>query len=279
MLPIGGNSREGTPLYPALNDRPESSVTAPRLGKLSTPFLPRADLQIPHTPGSSSMVTNRLASSHLTGRRNVNNAVLRPIEKPKTPGLLPIDNGIRGLKLVGNTLHYSPPSTPFVRHSQLPPLELSSSNHSAVGSSRIPPSHSYASDRSPTTQHRVSGQQRNRVTFNSRVASAADNPEMWHHARVASGATGELRPSTTNISLRPLDGQVKSSYGVGRKVSEGSSFLGRMKVIGHAAGVHGGGGEVIYGIEEDNEVEETPKSFAVTGKSGIVRKCLQFWIG
>ena len=67
-----------------------------------------------------------------------------------------------------------------------------------------------------------------------------------------------------------------------------------MKVVGHAAGVHaggggggsgavgganngsggvgGGGGEMIYGIEEDDELSEGTKSFAVTGKSGIVRE-------
>jgi len=313
ILPVGGNSREGTPLYPPLgSERPTSGLTAPRLGKLTTPLPPpippphRSDFlqAIPPTPSSSALVpSNRLASSHLTSRRNINTAILKPIEKPKTPALVPIDNGgIRGFRLGGNAAHYSPPVTPMVRHSQLPPLEMSSSssgsNHSAATNTfaRIPPSSSYPSDKSPTIQHRVSAQQRGRVTFNSRVASAAaDDPEVWHYTRAISGAAGELRPSTTNTSLRPIEG-----HSISRKVSDSSTyFLGRMKVVGHAAGVHtssgvggggagggatgggglGGGGEMIYGIEEDDELSEGSKSFTVTGKSGIVRKCVCGWVG
>lgn len=284
ILPVGGNSREGTPLYPLINDRPVSGLTAPRLGKLSTPLPPRTDFVIPPTPSSTNVGSNRLSSSHLTSRRNINTAVLRPIEKPKTPALvaMPMDSGIRGFRLGVNSLPYSPPTTPMVRHSQLPPLEVSSNNHSSATASRIPPSYSYpSSDKSFNAQHRVSAQQRGRVTFNSRVASAADDPDVWSHNRVISGAAvpgGDLRPSTTNIALRPIEGQVKSSYGMSRKVSESSSFFGRKKGIGHVAGAHGGGGafggggEMIYGIEEDDELTDGSRSFTVTGRSGIVRK-------
>ena len=134
----------------------------------------------------------------------------------------------------------------------------------------------FSSERSPTTQQRVSAQQRNHVTFNSRIVSDAE-PDLWYYTRVFSGA-GDLRPSTTNMSLRniPVDNQQKASYIVGRKVSDNNLLLGRMKVVGHATGVHGassGGGEMSSVIVEDEELEgDTTRSFTVMGKSGIVRK-------
>lgn len=133
-----------------------------------------------------------------------------------------------------------------------------------------------ALDRSPTTQVRISAQQqRNRVTFNTRIVSAADGAELWHLSRLAGG---ELRPNTTSTPSRhTVDGQKAS---VGRKVSDNNLHFGHMKVVGYATGFHGGGGgdmrEKVSSavIAEDEEMleEEQPTSFTVTGKSGIFRK-------
>lgn len=137
-----------------------------------------------------------------------------------------------------------------------------------------------ALDRSPTTQVRISAQQqRNRVTFNTRIVSAADGAELWHLSRPA--GPGELRPNTTSTPSRhAADGQKAS---VGRKVSDNNLHFGHMKVVGYAAGFHGGGGGDMRekvssaAIAEGEEMleEEQPTSFTVTGKSGIFREyCL-----
>lgn len=135
-------------------------------------------------------------------------------------------------------------------------------------------------ERSPTTQIRMSAQQKNRVTFSSRIASAADTADLWPLSRAAAGG-GETRPSTTSTSYRHnmADSQKSSA---GRKAAEN---FGRMKVVGYAAGFHGnsaggGGGDlrdkvsaVIAEDEEMLEDEQTaPATFTVTGKSGIFRK-------
>ena len=132
-----------------------------------------------------------------------------------------------------------------------------------------------ALDRSPTTQVRISAQQqRNRVTFNTRIVSAADGAELWHLSRPA--GAGELRPNTTSTPSRHTgDGQKAS---VGRKVSDNNLHYGRMKVVGYAAGFHGGDmREKVSSaaIAEGEEMleEEQPTSFTVTGKSGIFREC------
>lgn len=207
----------------------------------------------------------------MANRRNINTATLRPIEKLKTPALVAIDNGIRGFRLGGNASHYSPPSTPYVRNTQLPPLEGTLGGMAGGGQVVL------SSDRSPGTQVRVSTQQqRNRVTFNSRIISADDGTELWHLSRPG----GDLRPNTTSTPSRPLvDGQ-KSS--LGRKVSDNNLHFGRMKVVGYAAGFHGGtgGGDLrekvssaVIAEGEEMPEEEQPTSFTVTGKSGIFREC------
>ena len=143
-------------------------------------------------------------------------------------------------------------------------------------------------DRSPTAQARVSvqqqqqqqQQQKNRVTFSSRIVSAADGSELWHLSRPAA-MVGELRPNTTSTYSRHgvADSGQKPSLGLGRKVSDNHMHLGHMKVVGYAAGFHGGGGgdtrdKVSAVIAEDEEMfeEEPSASFTVTGKSGIFRE-------
>lgn len=136
-----------------------------------------------------------------------------------------------------------------------------------------------APDRSPTTQVRISAQQqKNRVTFSSRIVSAADGSELWHLSRPA--VVGELRPNTTSTSSRHImDGQKPS---LGRKVSDNHIHFGHMKVVGYAAGYHGGvGGDMrdkvsSAAIAEDEEImeDEPSTSFTITGKSGIFRELL-----
>ncbi len=145
-----------------------------------------------------------------------------------------------------------------------------------------------ASDRSPIMQARISAQnQRNRVTFNSRIVSAADGTELWSLSRpslIPGPSTGgtELRPSTTNTSRHMIMDPPKPT--VGRKVSDNSLHFGRMKVVGYAAGFHGVGGMSGAGdvrekvtsavITEDEEVldGEPSANFTVTGKSGFFRE-------
>ena len=267
VLPINDNSREDTPT-PTVSDRPESSAIGLRLTKIATPLPRNSEYQIPPTPVPPMLINNRTISSRMTNRRNINTTMLKPIEKPKTPALVPIDNGIRGFKLGSNVPHSSPPSTPFVRHTQLPPLE--GTMGSGGGGLLI-----LSLDRSPTTQVRISGQQKNRVTFNSRIVSAADGSD-WHLSKVTSG---DLRPSTTNTSLRQHPDGQKSS--LGRKVSDNNLHFGQMKVVGYAAGFHGGGGvgdlkdKMSAVIAEDDEVpDDSSTYFTITGKSGIFRELI-----
>ena len=139
-----------------------------------------------------------------------------------------------------------------------------------------------SSDRSPNVaQIRISmqqqQQQRNRVTFNSRIVSADDGSELWHLSRPVGG---DLRPNTTSTPSRPV--MEKSS--LGRKVSDNNLHFGHniMKVVGYAAGFHGGAGRDLRekvssaAIAEGEEMtdEEQPTSFTVTGKSEIFRKSL-----
>ena len=262
VLPINDSSRECTPT-PTASERPESSAIGLRFAKAATPLPRTLDHQIPPTPGHPTLTSNRLISSRMTNRRNINTATLKPLEKPKTPALVPIDTGIRGFRLA---TYSSPPSTPFVRHTQLPPLE---------GGGFGGPDPSLP----PNAQLRASAQ-RNRVTFSSRIVSAADGSELWHLSRPA--VVGELRPSTTSTSSRHVADAQKSS--LGRKVSDNHLHFGHMKVVGYAAGFHGGGAGggaeqardkmSSTAITEDEEVvaEEEMTSFAVTGKAGIFRE-------
>lgn len=274
VLPINDNSRECTPT-PTVSERPESSAIGLRFNKLSTPYPRTSDYQIPSTPAPPSLLlNNQLISGRMANRRNINTATLRPIEKPKTPALVAMDSGIRGFRLGGNVSHYSPPSTPYVRHTQLPPLEGAAGGQAML-----------LSDRSPNTQARISmqQQQRNRVTFNSRIVSVDDGSELWHLSRPAGR---DLRPNTTSTPSRPVipDGQ-KSS--LGRKVSDNNLHFGRMKVVGYAAGFHGGGGRdlrekvtsAVIAEGEEMPDEEQPTSFTITGKSEIFRKYLCMSIG
>lgn len=261
-------SREGTPTPLG---RPESCAVGSRLLlKNTTPLPPRpSDYQLPTTPG------NRLLSSRMTNRRNV---TLKPIDRPKTPALVPIDDGIRGFKLHTNPSHNSPPSTPFVRKDQLPPLDSASSTLGATMNISV-------NDRSPPTQLRTSAQ-KNRVTFNSRIVSAADTARY-------SRTTSDPRPSSTTTAFRhgPNDGSSRLS------ARKGSDHLlnYRMKMGGVGRGVKhpaiGGGGSVggasggqyisemgyrdraTNSIAEDDEaLDDESTSFAVTGTSGFFRK-------
>ena len=94
---------------------------------------------LPSTPASG----HRLVSSRMAQRRQF----LRPMENPRTPALVPIDDGIRGYKLSTSSSsaaaaaiaagQSSPPSSAYARHTQLPPLEVGGVVISTTG-----PSHS-----------------------------------------------------------------------------------------------------------------------------------------
>lgn len=264
MMPPNDGSREGTPTPLA---RPESCAVSSRLLKNMTPLPPRpSDYQLPSTPG------NRLLSSRMTNRRNV---TLKPIDRPKTPALVPIDNGIRGFKLHTNPSHNSPPSTPYVKKDQLPPLDSSPGNVGASAAATV-------NDQSPPTQLRASAQ-KNRVTFNSRIVSAADSGRF-------SRTCADQRPSSTTTAFR------HGADGTSRlQVRKGSDHLlnYRMKMGGTVArtkhGVvgpsgHSGGVGVQFGdpgfrdrttnciVEDDEALDDEAMSFAVTGTSGFFRK-------
>jgi len=174
-----------------------AGLTNGRLGRHNLSLLPRpSDYQLPPTPG------NRLLSGRLPSRRNV----LRPIEKPKTPALVPIDDGIRGYKLYASANQGSPPPTPYVRNTQLPPLELGGGVSSVGLSSAL--SVSGPSERSPPVV-------RGKMLSSRNVSAVSDLQESrrsQYHGR-ASGA--DLRPNTTTSTFRAESGKL------GRKVSMG----------------------------------------------------------
>ena len=260
---VNDTSREGTPTY---FGRPESCVTGSRFLKMTTPLPARmSDFQLPATPG------NRLISSRMASRRNV---TLKPIERSKTPALEPIDSGIRGYKLYATPSHSSPPSTPLVRNNQLPPLETTFSSKGSFGAVN-------SFEKSPPFQVRTSAREKNRVTFNSRIISGTDSQDSWKYPKTSGIGNSELRPSTTTNSFRHTqDSSSKSS--IGRKTSDHAMhYYGRMKVVGHAAGHHGGGvletalsrEKMANSIAEDDEIlEDDSLSFAVHGTSGFFRK-------
>ena len=267
MMPLNDASREGSPTPLG---RPESCAVGSRLLKNATPLPSRPSdyqLQLPTTP------SNRLLSSRVTNRRNV---TLKPIDKPKTPALIPIDDGIRGYKLHTNPSHISPPSTPFVRKDQLPPLDSAAS---AVGTSAT----MNVSERSPPTQLRMSAQ-RNRVTFNSRIVSAADS---GRYSRTST----DPRPSSTTTAFRygpdvPSRLQMRkgSDHLFNYRMKMGGVTRGKHGTItmGTAAGLGGAGlqfGELGYRdratnciAEDDEAMDDESTSFAVTGTSGFFRK-------
>lgn len=241
-------SRDGTPT-PFAVGRPESSAVGSRLARMTTPLLPRtSEYQLPTTPA------NRL---RMTSKRNI--ATLKPIEKPKTPALVAIDDGIRGYRLYTNPAHNSPPTTPYVRNTQLPPLET--------------PLTMQVEKSPPLTR---SGAQKNRVTFSSRMLSATDTQDPWKPPRPPIASGGDLRPSTTSTFIRS-----DVPKAVGRKISDHSLPFGRVKNIRHVSGslmsdfsLRERAANCI--AEDDETQEEDENSFTITGKSGFFRKFLSF---
>ena len=239
-------SRNGSPTQYTVG-RAESSAVGSRLTRMTTPLLPRtSENPLPTTPAK------RLLSSRHTNRRNL--ATLKPIEKPKTPGLVPIDDGIRGYSLSTN-LHNSPPSTPYLRHTQLPPLETPVASQF---------------ERSPPLIR--SGAQKNRVTFSSKIVNASEIQDPWKFPRPMASGGGELRPHTTSTFIR-----TDVSKPLGRKISDYSLPVGRMKIVGHAAGIHGNDlflRERTTIIEDDEflEEEEDEMPITITGTSGFFRE-------
>lgn len=270
-MPLNDASREGTPTPLA---RPESCAVGSRLIKNATPLPPRpSDYQLPATPG------NRLLSSRMTNRRNV---TLKPIDRPKTPALVPIDDGIRGFKLHTAASHSSPPSTPYVRKDQLPPLDSTPSNiHMGAASTTVS-----INERSPPTQLRTSAQ-KNRVTFNSRIVSAADSSRYSRN-------TTDQRPSSTTTAFR--HGAEGTSRLATRKGSDhllnyrmkmgggGAVGVARGKHSSVAPGASGAGAGLQFSelslrdratnciVEDDEAIDDETTSFAVTGTSGFFRK-------
>ena len=244
-------SRDGTPTPFALG-RPESGAVGSRFARMTTPLLPRtSEYQLPATPA------NRLVSSRVTSKRNI--ATLKPIEKPKTPALVAIDDGIRGYRLYSNPPHNSPPTTPYVRNTQLPPLE-------APLTMQV--------ERSPPLMR--SSTQKNRVTFSSRIVSATDSQDPWRPPRPPVASGGDMRPSTTSTFIRS-----DVPKPVGRKISDHSLPFGRMKNIRHVTGIHASDFSLrertTNCIAEDDETQEGDENpFTITGKSGFFRKFLQF---
>ncbi len=167
----------------------------------------------------------------------------------------------------------SPPSTPFTRNNQLPPLETTLSSVTNI-------SYTNSFEKSPPFQLRTSARDKNRVTFNSRIISAADFQDTWKNKVTMSE---DIRPSTTSTSCRQ-DGPPKS---VGRKCSEQAlQFYGNMTVVGHAAAHHGtviDRNDVIditaskdrftVSIAEDSEhMDSDTQAFTITGTSGLFSK-------
>lgn len=80
----------------------------------------------------------------------------------------------------------------------------------------------------------------------------------------------DLRPNTSISAFR-----TDLQKSVGRR---GTDLARPMKVVGHAAGFHGGDvlrEKATMSIAEDDEVlEEENSSFAITGTSGFLRKFL-----
>lgn len=207
---------------------------------------------------------SRLISSRLTTRRN---ATLKPIDRPKTPALEPTENYVRGYKLSTNVSMSSPPSTPLTKTNQLPPLETALNSVTNVG-------YNNSSERSPPFHVRINPRDKSRVTFNPRIASAADVADTWKNKFMTSE---DLRPNTTFTSCRQ-DGPSRLA---GRKLSDHNmQYCSKMKIVGHAAG-HAG---IIDRTDVCVSKERTTSSivegnqhlddlaFTVTGTAGLFRK-------
>ncbi len=253
-------SRDGTPVF----GRPDTSTGGMHASKCNTPVpLKISDFQLPGGPGS------RLISSRLTNRRNV---TLKPIDRPKTPAREPIENCLRGYKLSTNVSMLSPPSTPYTKNNQLPPLEMSLSSVTNVGNTN-----SY--ERSPPFHIRTNARDKNRVTFNSRIVSAADIPDTWKNKFIMSE---DMRPSTTSTACR----QDGLSRLVGRKLSDHTmqlQYCGKMKVVGHAAGHSGIDQTDVSSSKErfttsiaegDEHADSDAPAFTITGTAGFFRKLI-----
>lgn len=254
-------SRDGTPVF----GRPDTSTGRTYAPKSNTPIPPRlSEFQLPGAPGS------RLISSRLTSRRNV---TLKPIDRPKTPALEPIENCVRGYKLSTNVSMSSPPSTPITKNNQLPPLETSLSNVTNVNVSNT---NSY--ERSPPFHVRTNACDKNRVTFNSRIVSAADIPDTWKNNKFI--MSDDHRPSTSTSCRQDGPSRV-----VGRKLSDHTmQYCGKMKIVGHAAGHSGVDRTEISASKErfttsiaegDEHLDSDTPTFTVTGTAGFFRKFLR----
>ena len=130
---------------------------------------------------------------------------------------------------------------------------------------QLPPLEPIQAERSPPTRLR------NRVTFSSRIVSAADSqPDTWRALPRPPGA--DLRPSTTTNTFRADGGKSLS-----RKGSEHGLHYGRMKIVGHAAGIHSSESFMKDSrdntiAEDDEVVEEEAASNTIAGTSGFFRE-------
>ena len=266
--PYHVDSREDTALvYSTLINRPESCAMGVGVhsNHVALSLLPRApvDHQLPPTPALSMLNNNRLTSSH-NQRITSTAAAFKPTKKPKTPALTAIDSRSKSFHVGGNA-----PSIPLIGNTQLPPIEgvlWNGSFSTTVGGPVL-----FPSDRPPSAQLRVSAQPKNRVTFNSRMNRAA-NYDIWPYI---SGAADQRPSTTSNLLISVNTPQQKLPYSIGRKVSDNNLHLGDMQVVGHAAGVHGGGRckELSSVIVEDEEIMATTRrSYMTIEKPGSVRK-------
>ena len=229
----------------------DSVVTCSRLGK-STPVVHRHFDQPP-----------RLISGTRPPPGARKTIVLKPLDKPRTPALVPtrtpalvaIDDGIRGHRLhTASNLSHTPPIPP-VRNTQLPPLDVEQSS---------PPI------RRASAQRGGGG----KVTFSRGQGTADTGGESWHLPRAIGG---ELRPNTTNTSRDPNSRQLV------RKNSDHSIHFPAvvMKVVGHAAGLSSVGGGFPLGMtntivedEEESGDGDGDGGGGVVANSSYVRKYL-----
>ena len=206
----------------------ESVGTCSRLGK-NTPVVQR------NLEQASRLISG--GRPPLGGKRNI---VLRPLDKPRTPALAPIDDGIRGHRLhTASTVSHSSPLPPL-RNTQLPPLDTEQSS---------PPI------------HRASAQRGGKVAFSRGLGTAETSGESWHLPRTIGGA--DLRPNTTNTSRDPNSRQLL------RKNSDHALHFPAvvMKVVGHAAGLTGVGGAFTGGMA-NTIVEDEEEGGGVGGVGG-----------
>ncbi|KAL5490883.1 hypothetical protein EMCRGX_G016076 [Ephydatia muelleri] len=212
----------------------DSIVAYSRLGK-NTPVVQR-----------NPEPTSRLISGGRPPPGGKKNIMLKPLDKPRTPALAPIDDGIRGHRLhTSSTVIHSPP-IPHLRNTQLPPLDM-------------------AEQSSPPVR-RASAQRGGKVTFSRGLGTADMGGESWHLPKTLAGGSGaELRPNTTNASRDP-NGRLLQ-----RKNSDQALHFPAvvMKVVGHATGLTGVGGAFAGGMA-NTIVEDEEEGDRVGGGGGGV---------